>query len=86
MQIGVVSRVEATEYAQCSGSYLLAIQIDAAINGGNSGGPVIDSQTKNVIGVAFQTLNDAENIGYGKLLLLFLVAHSLLSFLKEIPF
>ena len=34
---GVVSRIEATEYAQCSGSYLLAIQIDAAINGGNSG-------------------------------------------------
>ena len=30
---GVVSRIESTEYVQCSGSHLLAIQIDAAING-----------------------------------------------------
>lgn len=60
---GVVSRIEATEYAQCSGSTLLAIQIDAAINGGNSGGPVVDAAGR-VVGVAFQSLNEAENIGY----------------------
>jgi S1-C subfamily serine protease len=61
---GVVSRIEATEYAQCSGSHLLAIQIDAAINGGNSGGPVVDATTGKVVGVAFQALEHAENIGY----------------------
>ncbi|VEU34121.1 unnamed protein product [Pseudo-nitzschia multistriata] len=61
---GVVSRIEATEYAQCSGSHLLAIQIDAAINGGNSGGPVVDAATGRVVGVAFQALEHAENIGY----------------------
>ncbi len=61
---GVVSRIEATEYAQCSGSHLLAIQIDAAINGGNSGGPVVDASTGMVVGVAFQALEHAENIGY----------------------
>jgi S1-C subfamily serine protease len=41
---GIVSRIEATEYAQCPGSNLLAIQIDATINGGNSGGPVVDAK------------------------------------------
>eukprot|EP00980_Cylindrotheca_fusiformis_P009272 scaffold2026_cov78-Cylindrotheca_fusiformis.AAC.7 len=59
---GVVSRVELQEYAQ-SGMHLLAIQIDAAINAGNSGGPVVDEEGK-VVGVAFQSLEKAENIGY----------------------
>jgi S1-C subfamily serine protease len=59
---GVVSRVELQEYAQ-SGMHLLAIQIDAAINSGNSGGPVVDAEGK-VVGVAFQILERAENIGY----------------------
>lgn len=38
--MGVVSRVEPTQYAH-SASQLLAIQIDAAINPGNSGGPAL---------------------------------------------
>ena len=61
---GVVSRIEMQEYAQAS-AQLLAIQIDAAINGGNSGGPVVNSFNE-VIGVAFQSLSaeDIENIGY----------------------
>lgn len=59
---GVVSRIEMQEYTQSS-SHLLAIQIDAAINAGNSGGPVVNDDLK-VIGVAFQGLDDAENIGY----------------------
>jgi S1-C subfamily serine protease len=42
---GVVSRIELQEYAQ-GGETLLAIQIDAAINSGNSGGPVINDQDK----------------------------------------
>lgn len=59
---GVVSRLELQEYAQ-SGMHLLAIQIDAAINSGNSGGPVVNDEGK-VVGVAFQSLEKAENIGY----------------------
>lgn len=63
---GVVSRVDLVEYAQ-SGSTLLGIQIDAAINSGNSGGPVVNKSGA-LVGVAFQNLSDedegTENIGY----------------------
>jgi S1-C subfamily serine protease len=61
---GVVSRIELQEYAQ-GGETLLAIQIDAAINSGNSGGPVINEDDQ-LVGVAFQSLAtlDSENIGY----------------------
>jgi S1-C subfamily serine protease len=58
---GIVSRIEVLRYEQRR-RHLLAIQIDAAINAGNSGGPVLmDGQ---LVGVAFQTLEDAEKIGY----------------------
>mmetsp|Transcript_74603 Transcript_74603/g.131957 ORF Transcript_74603/g.131957 Transcript_74603/m.131957 type:complete len:555 (-) Transcript_74603:132-1796(-) len=63
---GVVSRIDLVEYAQ-SGTVLLGIQIDAAINSGNSGGPVVDEKGR-CVGVAFQNLSGeddgAENIGY----------------------
>ncbi|XAR65833.1 Peptidase Do [Bertholletia excelsa] len=58
---GVVSRVEPTQYVH-GAAQLLAIQIDAAINPGNSGGPAI--MGNKVVGVAFQNLSGAENIGY----------------------
>lgn len=60
---GIVSRIEHTNYAH-SGAYLLTCQVDASINSGNSGGPVI--QDGKIVGVAFQALNggDFENIGY----------------------
>ena len=60
---GVVSRVEHTNYAH-SGAYLLACQMDAAINSGSSGGPVI--RDERIVGVAFQGMNhqDYQNIGY----------------------
>ena len=60
---GVVSRVEHTKYTH-SNANLLACQIDAAINSGNSGGPVIKGDK--LVGVAVQSMsaNDAENIGY----------------------
>ena len=72
---GVVSRVEQLKYVQgCTRQ--LAIQIDAAINAGNSGGPVMMIEQRQpgegsssgsercVVGVAFQGLEGAENIGY----------------------
>lgn len=57
---GIVSRVEPTEYTPSTS--LLAVQIDAAVNHGNSGGPVFKGEK--VIGVAFSGLDDADGIGY----------------------
>ncbi|KAK9820002.1 hypothetical protein WJX72_005011 [[Myrmecia] bisecta] len=61
---GVVSRIEVTSYVHgCT--ELLGVQIDAAINSGNSGGPVFNSVGQ-CVGIAFQSMagGDAENIGY----------------------
>lgn len=60
---GVVSRVEHGKYAH-SNAYLLTCQVDAPINSGNSGGPVI--MDNRIVGVAFQGLSagDYDNIGY----------------------
>ncbi|UCE49279.1 MAG: trypsin-like peptidase domain-containing protein [Phycisphaerales bacterium] len=59
---GVVSRVEMDTYVHSGADKHLVIQTDAAINPGNSGGPVI--QDGKVVGVAFQGLREADNIGY----------------------
>ncbi len=57
---GVVSRVEMQRYTHSQRS-LLAVTVDAAINEGNSGGPVL--MQGRVVGIAFQVLSNAENIG-----------------------
>jgi S1-C subfamily serine protease len=57
---GVVSRVEVQRYEH-SQRHLLAVTVDAAINDGNSGGPVFGKGK--VVGIAFQAMPDAENIG-----------------------
>jgi len=57
---GVVSRIEVQRYEH-SKRQLLAVTVDAAINDGNSGGPVFNKGK--VVGIAFQSLTDAENIG-----------------------
>ena len=57
---GVVSRIEVQRYSH-SQRHFLAVTVDAAINSGNSGGPVF--KDGKVVGIAFQKLNNAENIG-----------------------
>ena len=58
---GVVSRIEHQTYTHSSDSFL-AVQIDAALNPGNSGGPAINDGK--IVGVAMQVISQASNIGY----------------------
>ena len=65
---GVVSRVDCKNYrlghtSAAAPGDLLVVQIDAAINGGNSGGPCFDASHR-VVGVAFQGIDGAQSIGY----------------------
>jgi S1-C subfamily serine protease len=58
---GIVSRVEVDTYLQSNRDFLL-VQIDAAVNEGNSGGPVVTNGA--VVGIAMQGIEDADNVGY----------------------
>jgi len=60
---GVVSRVDMSFYT--NDVQLLVLQIDAAINAGNSGGPVLDESGR-CVGVAFEkmTSEEIDNVGY----------------------
>jgi len=58
---GVVSRIDYVHYTHATAK-LLAVQIDAAINSGNSGGPAL--KDNKVVGISFETLVNAENIGF----------------------
>lgn len=57
---GIVSRIDYAEYAH--GASGLRIQVDAALNAGNSGGPAIADDK--IVGLVFSRLNQADNIGY----------------------
>jgi S1-C subfamily serine protease len=59
---GVVSRIDYNLYAHSGIDSHLVLQVDAAINPGNSGGPVLFNGR--VIGLAFQGIAGAQNIGY----------------------
>jgi S1-C subfamily serine protease len=61
---GVCSRIEMQGYVYATAD-LLAVQLDAAINSGNSGGPVINDRYE-CVGVAFQSVDpgEADSIGY----------------------
>jgi S1-C subfamily serine protease len=53
---GVVSRIDYGRYSYSSRQHLI-VQVDSAINAGNSGGPVFHG--REVVGVAFQSLEQA---------------------------
>ena len=59
---GIVSRIEYRRYVHPHNAKHLIVQVDSAINSGNSGGPVLQNQK--VVGVAFQSYSGAENTGY----------------------
>jgi S1-C subfamily serine protease len=63
---GVVSRVDIARYSH-SGRFAASFTVDAAINAGNSGGPIIDPEDGCIVGVAFQKLvgSGIENQGHG---------------------
>lgn len=71
---GVVSRIEFIGYAPDTSG--LRIQVDAALNHGNSGGPVV--QNNQVIGVVFSGIESADNIGY------VIPAEEVIAFLSDI--
>jgi len=59
---GIVSRIDWGEYSHSSERNHV-VTVDAAINGGNSGGPALSGSK--VVGVAFQSYaGDADNIGF----------------------
>ena len=58
---GIVSRIEHNRYAH-SQEIFLSIQIDAAVNPGNSGGPAISNGK--IVGVVMQQIRKSQNIGY----------------------
>ncbi len=58
---GVVSRFEMQNY-DYSWALLPVMQVDAAVNPGNSGGPVLINNK--LAGIAFQGLNESQNIAY----------------------
>jgi len=59
--IGVVSRVEHNTYSH-SGEAFLSVQVDAAVNPGNSGGPALSDGK--IVGVVMQVIKSSQNIGY----------------------
>lgn len=58
---GIVSRIEYQEYVHSSLGFL-SIQVDAATNPGNSGGPVI--KDGKIVGIVMQANSNLQNTGY----------------------
>ena len=60
---GIVSRIEYKNYIWNPWAQYMTIQVDAAINSGNSGGAIIDKDNK-LIGIAMMKLTNTDNIAY----------------------
>lgn len=60
---GIISRIEYSRYVH-SNKKLLSIQIDAAINNGNSGGPALNDKNQ-IVGIAMQGMSKQESEGIG---------------------
>jgi S1-C subfamily serine protease len=75
---GVVSGISLSDLSLMNRNpRLMRIQIDAAINPGNSGGPVLNIDTKRVVGVAFSAISSAQSMS-------FIISNSVLNlFLKR---
>ena len=73
---GVVSRIEEQVYVHSGKDVHATVQTDAAINGGNSGGPVV--QDGQVVGVAFQANLNLESVGF------FIPAEVIQRFLQDV--
>eukprot|EP00961_Rhodomonas_salina_P142111 1913693-Rhodomonas_salina.1 len=78
---GVVSRLDYYDYAQ-GGKEFLAIQVDAAINGGNSGGPALNKKGK-CVGIAFQSNNEEDVENQGQIIPTEIVLHFLADFFRN---
>lgn len=59
---GIVSRVDYALYNHSARDYHLIVQIDAAVNPGNSGGPVL--RDGKIVGIVFQGVQPSENVGH----------------------
>jgi len=57
---GIVSRLSPMPYSKSVSN--MTIQIDAAVNPGNSGGPVIDITGEHIVGIAFMHTKDTQNM------------------------
>ena len=70
---GVISRINIGNYSGAVRN--IALQIDAAVNHGNSGGPVFDESGKRIIGIAFSGRTDGNLINF--IIPTFLIRHYL---------
>ena len=68
---GIVSRINVNMYSRAVQN--LALQIDAAVNYGNSGGPAFDGVGKRIIGIAFSGIKNSEAINF--IIPVFIIRH-----------